>query len=132
MSQHDLGGFYNILIIDDEKFILDIFSHYLADQGFNVQIADNDTDALNYLKSTSFDLVLLDVCLKSADFSTVLSRIKSPQTSHGDVPVIAVTGKPSSIPRQDFGLIRSLLVKPFTPNELISFIQSEMGWIISD
>ena len=39
---------HNILIIDDEPFILDIFS-LLSDKGFNIQVAESGEDAMDYL-----------------------------------------------------------------------------------
>ena len=41
----------NVLIIDNEPFILDIFSQFLSDNGFDSQSALSNDDALCYLRS---------------------------------------------------------------------------------
>ncbi|MEK9727756.1 MAG: response regulator [Candidatus Margulisiibacteriota bacterium] len=119
-------NFYDILIVDDEPFILDIFSHYLAKQGFNIQTASNSRDAYTYLESSKFDLILLDVHLKGDDFSTTLNHLKTNVFSH--IPVIAVTGVPSKISDKDKKYLKAIIEKPFTPEELFEFIKQEMDW----
>ena len=108
--------FLNILIIDDEPFILDIFSHYLANQGFNVQIASNDIDALRYMQDSNFDLVLTDVFMKSGSFSNLLDSVKNPDSKFKDIPIIAVTGQPNSITSNQKSKLNGILEKPFTPD----------------
>ena len=89
--------FLNILIIDDEPFILDIFSHYLANKGFNVQVASNEIDAIRYMQDSCFDLILTDVFMKSGSFTNLLDNVKNPDSKFKDIPIIAVTGEPNSI-----------------------------------
>ena len=79
-------NFYDILILDDEPFILDIFSHFLADRGFNVQVTSSASQAITYLTDSKFDLVMLDVNLKYGNFSDILSEVK--ETIYSDIPII--------------------------------------------
>ena len=116
------------MIIDDEPYILDIFSHFLAFCGFNVQSATNTDDAIQYLKNNSFDLVLLDVYLKSGDFGSFLNYFKDETGLKSDIPVIAVTGEPDSINQDQHRFLKGVLEKPFTPDELITFISAKMNW----
>ena len=84
--------FLNILIIDDEPFILDIFSHYLANRGFNVQVASNQKEAIKYLSTSHFDLVLTDVVMKTGDFSVFLKNVKNSPSGINKIPIIAPLG----------------------------------------
>jgi len=120
--------FLNILIIDDEPFILDIFSHYLANQGFNVQVASNEIEAIRYMHDSSFDLILTDVFMKSGSFSNLLDNVKNPDSQFKDIPIIAVTGEPNSITSNQKNKLKGILEKPFTPDELIEFIQTTLSW----
>ena len=119
--------FFNILIIDDEPFILDILSHYLANQGFNVQVASNDIEAIKYLSSSHFDLVLTDVVMKTGDFSNFLIQVKTLPSTISGIPIIAVTGKPNFITDEQKIQSIGILEKPFTPDELIQFIKSNLS-----
>lgn len=121
-------NFYDILILDDEPFILDIFSHFLADRGFNVQVTSSASQAITYLTDSKFDLVMLDVNLKYGNFSDILSEVK--ETIYSDIPIIAVTGAPDLISKSDLNLLHAVLEKPFTPEELLNFIRQEMNWVI--
>jgi CheY-like chemotaxis protein len=119
--------FLNILIIDDEPFILDILSHYLANQGFNVQIASNEIDAIRYMQDSNFDLILTDVFMKSGSFSNLLDNVKNPDSKFKDIPIIAVTGQPNYITSKQKSKLKGVLEKPFTPDELIEFIQTTLS-----
>ena len=114
--------FLNILIIDDEPFILDIFSHYLANRGFNVQVASNQKEAIEYLSASHFDLVLTDVVMKTGDFSVFLKNVKTSPSSINKIPIIAVTGRPDFITDEQKQMLVGILEKPFTPDELVQFI----------
>ena len=115
-------SFRNILIIDDQPFILDIFSQFLCDKGFNIQTADSTEMALEYLVSDKFNLILSDVCMKRGDFSSFLTFLKQPEGKYLSIPIIAVTGAPEAIQDKDKVHLAGVLEKPFTPDELLSAI----------
>ena len=119
--------FLNILIIDDEPFILDIFSHYLANRGFNVQVASNQKEAIKYLSTSHFDLVLTDVVMKTGDFSVFLKNVKNSPSGINKIPIIAVTGRPDFITDEQKQMLVGILEKPFTPDELVQFITSRLN-----
>jgi len=119
--QNDDGetAFKNILIVDDEKFILDIFSQFLGEKGFDIQTATSSSCAKEYLKSNCFDLILSDVHMKNSEFSDFLDFLKSPLSNHESIPIIAVTGVPHAIGVNEKLLLSYVLEKPFTPDELL-------------
>ena len=79
----------SILIVDDEKSILQTLGGLLADEGFEVFHADNGYDALKRVETESPDLVLLDIWLPGMDGLEVLQEIKKRFTT---IPVIMITG----------------------------------------
>ena len=124
-KENDVGLHYkNILIVDDEPFILDIFSQFLSDAGFDIQSALSNDEALNYAQQTVFDLILLDVHMKGIGFSDFIAFLKRPKGNHSTVPIIAVTGIPDAILEEDRVLLSGILEKPFTPEIMLSCIQS--------
>ncbi len=58
---------YNILVLDDERFILVTVKACLRGEDFNVVTADNVQDALGEFKRGSFDLVVTDILMSSID-----------------------------------------------------------------
>lgn len=121
----DVVHFNNILIIDDEPFVLDILSHFLANAGFNIQNARSGKEAIEYFKYNQFDLILLDVYLKNEKFSDVLGQIV--QITNEAIPIMAVTGSPMLIQDKDKKYLKYILEKPFTPDELLDVIVTKIG-----
>ena len=65
-----------ILIIDDEKSIVDILKFNLEKEGYKTLIAYDADEALEIVFSTSLDLILLDVMLPKSDGFTVCKKIR--------------------------------------------------------
>ncbi|MFZ3090610.1 MAG: sigma-54 dependent transcriptional regulator [Nitrospirota bacterium] len=66
----------HILIVDDEKGILQSLSSILQDEGYDISTAENGADALKLAKEDAPLLVLLDIWLPDIDGIEVLRRIK--------------------------------------------------------
>jgi CheY-like chemotaxis protein len=114
----------NILIIDDEPFIRDIFSHFLSvENGFNVQTAGTNDEATKYLDMDAFDLILADVHMPGMTFSDFLVHVLS-HSIHKRCPIVAVTGVPDRINEQDRLKIQGVIEKPFIPSELLEMVHS--------
>ncbi len=73
-----------ILIIDDDKYINDMLSEALNDEGYAVLKAYSGTEALLILEKQRPDLVLLDLLLPGLSGEEILPTIK-------DIPVIVVS-----------------------------------------
>ncbi len=58
---------YNILVLDDERFILVTVKACLRGENFNVITADNVQDALTEFKRGNFDLIITDILMSSID-----------------------------------------------------------------
>ena len=72
-----------ILIVDDERFNLDLLEQELTDRGFAVERAEGGADALRKIESSRPDLVLLDYMMPGMSGLDVLREIR---TSEPDVP----------------------------------------------
>jgi len=89
-----------ILIVDDERPVLDVLSEYFATQGYAVQTASSGMEALSAVTRERPDLVLLDVRMPGMDGVEVLRRLRA--TEHG-LAVIMVTAN------EDVALARETL-----------------------
>lgn len=78
-----------ILVVDDEKNILNTMKAILQDEGHVVYTVQNGKDALQFVKSNECDVVFLDVWLPDIDGMEVLRQIKQLQN---DVAVIMISG----------------------------------------
>ena len=80
-----------ILIVDDEKDICLTLSKILSTKGFSVKISHNSDTALNEIKKSSIDLILLDVWLEGSKKNglQLLSTIKN---YNPNIPVILISG----------------------------------------
>lgn len=67
----------NILIIDDNKDILDIFEQLLLDDGFSVSTANNGIAGIELFKRESFDLVITDINMPGMSGFDVVNAINS-------------------------------------------------------
>ena len=71
---------YDILIVDDDKFLLDMYAVKFAESDFNVYTALSSQDALDTLKNqqekSQIDVVLLDIVMPGMDGFELLGKIK--------------------------------------------------------
>ncbi len=79
-----------ILIVDDEKAIVDILNHNLKREGYETVVAYDGEEAISVYEKEKPDLVLLDVMLPKADGYSVCKTIR--QTS-SNIPILMVTAK---------------------------------------
>lgn len=78
-----------ILVVDDEKLIVKGIKFSLEQDGMQVDCAYDGGEALEFAKSTEYDVVLLDVMLPVYDGFEVLSKIRE----FSQMPVIMLTAK---------------------------------------
>jgi DNA-binding NtrC family response regulator len=110
-----------ILLVDDEETMVKYLSKRLIKRGFDICVAYNGVDALEIVKESEFDVVLLDVLMPGMDGIETLREIKKlkPKTE-----VIMLTGHASveaGIEGMKSGAF-NYIMKPFDPNELVTEI----------
>lgn len=113
---------YRILVVDDEQRMARFIRLNLEHDGFRVTEAYSGSQAMDRLRTTMPDLILLDVMLPDFDGFEVLKMVRS----NSPVPVIMVTAKSEEDER-----IRGLelgaddyVSKPFSPRELVSRVRA--------
>lgn len=115
-----------ILVIEDDQFLLTLFSKKLTENNYNVLFAKNGEDGLNILKKDTVDLVALDILLPGMSGLNVLSKIRSnPQTK--DVPVIVLSNlgqKDDQEKAKTLGANEYLIKAMFTLDEIIEKIDT--------
>jgi len=82
-----------VLIVDDEKDFVEIFSMRLETQGEKVSTAFSGNEALQVLENTAIDVVILDIRMPGMDGIDTLKQIKK---LYPNVEVILLTGHGST------------------------------------
>lgn len=78
-----------ILVVDDEDALRMVLSAELEGEGYRVSSAGDGAEAINILKTQTFDLILLDIKMPNVDGFEVLKFVKESQPS---TKVIMLTG----------------------------------------
>ncbi len=111
-----------ILIVDDEKHIVELARLYLEKEGYHVEDAYDGAEALAQIKSLQPTLVVLDLMLPEIDGWEVCRRIRG----ESDVPIIMLTARDDDVDKV-VGLemgADDYLTKPFNPRELVARIRA--------
>jgi two-component system, OmpR family, response regulator VicR len=113
-----------ILIVDDEKNIVEILKFNLRKEGYETRESFDGLDALDIVKREKVDLVLLDIMLPKMDGFTVCRRIREFST----VPVIMLTAKEEEVDKV-LGLelgADDYITKPFSFRELLARVKANL------
>ena len=115
---------FHVLIVDDEKEIIELMEVYLKEVGYAVSKAYNGVTALNILQKEKIDLMILDIMMPGLDGIKVCNKVRE----DNKIPIIMVSAK-----GQDIDKITGLqsgaddyIVKPFSPLELVARVQSQL------
>lgn len=112
-----------VLIVDDEKAIVDILEFNLCTQGYETVSAYDGKSGLELAESENPDVILLDVMLPVMDGFTVLKTIRS---RGNNVPIIMITAKEEEHDKV-FGLENGAddyITKPFSLRELLARVKA--------
>lgn len=112
----------HILLVEDDKSIVDNLKEFLKQEGFQVSVATSQSKALEMVGRSAFDLLLLDISLPDGNGYAVCTAVKS----CSDTPVIFLTASGdefSVVTGFDLGA-DDYVAKPFRPRELISRIKN--------
>ena len=66
----------NVLIVDDEKEIVELIDLYLRDKGYTIEKAFNGLDALEIIKNKSIDLAIVDIMIPGIDGYSLIKEIR--------------------------------------------------------
>jgi DNA-binding response OmpR family regulator len=111
-----------ILVVDDEKNIVQLARLYLGNEGFRVEAAYDGAQALEKAKTLRPDLIVLDVMMPEMDGLSVCRELR--KTSN--VPIIILTARGDDVDRV-VGLeigADDYVTKPFNPRELVARVRA--------
>lgn len=114
----------NILIVDDEKEIVDLVELYLKNENYEVYKCYTAKEALDCIDTVKLDLAILDVMIPDMDGFAICQRIRE----RYNFPVIMLTAKV-----EDMDKITGLTIgaddyitKPFNPLEMVARVKAQL------
>ncbi|RPI14561.1 MAG: DNA-binding response regulator [Ignavibacteriae bacterium] len=116
-----------ILVVDDEKDILELIEYNLSKNGYRVQTAASGEDALELVKENDYDLIMLDLMLPGVDGFDICKIIKSDKQK-ANIPIVMVTAKSDEADRVaglEIGADH-YVTKPFSPRELLAIVKATL------
>lgn len=124
MEEQEMDYKKTILIVDDEKMILNLLSCNLIKEGYNVIEAKDGLEAITIAQEEKPDLILLDVMLPKLDGLSVCKRVKNIM----NVPILMVTAKDDELDKI-LGLelgADDYITKPFSIRELLARVKANL------
>ena len=114
-----------VLVVDDEKAIVDILEFNLRKEGYETLSAYDGTEGLRMAREANPDLMLLDVMLPGMDGFSVCSALRA---EGSDLPIIMITAREEETDKV-FGLENGAddyITKPFSMRELLARVKANM------
>lgn len=112
-----------ILLIEDDHSIIELLAEALSDHNFRVDVATDGQAGWDFVESSDYDLLLLDVLLPKVDGISLCRRLRS----HGyGMPILMLTARDTRRDRLagiEAGA-NDYLVKPYKLKELLARIRN--------
>ena len=115
---------YNVLVVDDDKEIVDAIEIYLKNEGINVIKAYDGLEALEVLMENNVQLILMDIMMPNMDGLRTTMKIRQEK----NIPIILISAK-SEDTDKILGLnmgADDYITKPFNTLELIARVKSQL------
>lgn len=114
-----------ILVVDDERNIVDLVRMYLEQEGFRVQSANDGGKALAMIDRQRPALVILDLMLPGVDGWEVCRRLRA-NASTADLPILMLTARDDDVDKivgLELGA-DDYMTKPFNPRVLTAQVKA--------
>ncbi len=111
-----------ILVVDDERNIVDLVRMYLRNEGFETETASNGREALEKARTLQPSLVILDLMLPEMDGLEVARILRK----ESDIPVVMLTARGDDVDRivgLELGA-DDYVTKPFNPRALVARVKA--------
>ena len=114
-----------VLIVDDEKDIVELLAYNLEREGYQIAKAYDGHQALQYIRENKPSLVILDLMLPGLNGFEICRMIRKKPDTEG-LPIIMLTAKTDSVDKI-MGLeigADDYITKPFNVRELLARVRA--------
>ena len=111
-----------ILVVDDERIVLDSCQKVLEAEGFEVYLVLSANRALETMKKEGFGLLLIDIKMPKHDGMYLMREVRK---KWPEMPIIVMSGYPTTNTIEEAVKMEAaaFVAKPFTPDELLETIR---------
>ncbi|MBM4160823.1 MAG: response regulator [Ignavibacteria bacterium] len=117
-----------ILVVDDEDALRTVLSAELEGEGYKVSSASDGAEAINVLKSQSFDLVLLDIKMPNVDGFEVLKYVKENQPATKVIMLTGFADLKNAIESKKLGA-EDFISKPYDLVDLLTTVERVLSGV---
>ena len=117
-----MAGSSRVLVVEDDRPLAAMLKRVLGEEGYDVELAADGSEALRRARDRPFDLVVLDIMLPGLDGIAVCRRLRS----SGTIPILLLTARARTEDRVlglDSGA-DDYLTKPFANEELLARVRA--------
>ena len=119
-----------ILVVDDEPLVGDLFKNSLNEPGYQVTTAISSIEALELLKTKYYDLIFIDLWMPELDGAELFRLVREMDRR---IPVAIITGHPDSEMMgraMEYGPF-TVLKKPFTSDDILDTVRSFIEGVVA-
>ncbi|MDF1499602.1 MAG: response regulator [Anaerolineales bacterium] len=116
-----------ILIVDDEPDTVGLIEITLKPAGYLIEKAFNGEDALERIRSESYDLLLLDIMMPEVDGFEIIETLRAESAPLPPFLFLTAKGRLVDVERGQALGAAGYLVKPATRGELLDAIQASIN-----
>jgi two-component system phosphate regulon response regulator PhoB len=117
-------GDIDILVVDDEKDVVEVVGHFLEEEGYTVHAAHDGEEALE-MASGDVDLIVLDIMLPGVDGYEVCKKLRA-RVETEEIPIVFLSAKTEEEDQIE-GLMLGgddYLTKPVSPQVLVAHVKA--------
>ncbi len=119
-----------LVLVDDDKFLLDMYSQKFTHAGFIVHPCFSTKEALEILrKGTTPNAVIFDITMPGEDGFVLLAKIREEKLASG-AKLIALTNQTDEADRkkaEELGVTRYCVKASMIPSEVVNMVKEELG-----
>ena len=123
--QQNTNPSQSILVVEDEPDVRQLDCEVLKESGYQVDIAENGPAALHSLKTSRYDLLVVEDEMVMVTGMELVKKLRSEDIM---VPVVLVLGSAPTLEssRNQWRQIQAILIKPYTVAELIKTVREAL------
>lgn len=118
----------SVMLVDDDKFLLDMYSLKFTQAGFVVYPCFSVEEALQHVRGEAKpDLILFDITMPGEDGFVLLQKLREEKLAP-NAKLVALTNSDSDKQRaEEFGVARYVIKATMIPSEVVTMVKGELG-----
>ena len=126
-------GTKKVLVVDDEPDFVAMVKENLQMEGFEIDVAYNGVEAINKVKASPPDAIVLDVMMPEKDGYAVCSELKK-SDEYAGIPIVLLTAVADHVSSTQYSHASGMnmeaddyLAKPASPEKIAESVKSLIG-----